>query len=97
MKNPTHQTDFNSTIDVTRIPKMNHVPDLLKLFVAEVIRSLLKQISISQALFAASRGIFLMPLQFGLAVATDKRLASKWLNTYVMYAYVITMLPVRSY
>ena len=76
---------------------MNHVPDLLKLFLAEVIRSLLEQISISQALFGASRARFLMSLQFGLAVATDKRLASKWLNTYVMYTYVITMLPVRSY
>lgn len=81
IKNHTHQTDFYPTIDDIRNSNNDHVPDLLKLFVAEVIKSPLKQISISQALFAASKARSLMPLQFGLAVATDNRLASKWLNT----------------
>ena len=81
IKNHTHQTDFYPTIHDIRNPNNDHVPDLLKLFVAEVIKSPLKQISISQAHFAASKARSLMPLQFGLAVATDNRLASKWLNT----------------
>ena len=36
---------------------------------------------VSLAISAAARTRSLMPLQFGLAVATDNRLASKWLNT----------------
>ena len=71
IKNPTHHTDFYSTIDGIRGSKHDRVPDLLKLFVAEVLKSPLKQISISQAIFAASKARSLMPLQFGLAVTTD--------------------------
>ena len=52
-----------------------------KLFVSKTIKSPLKQMSISQAISAAARTRSLMPLQSGLAVATDNRLASKWLNT----------------
>ena len=81
MKNRTVQTDFYPIIDDIRNSNKDHVPDLLKLSVAEVLKSPLKQISISQALFAASKARSLIPLQFGLAVATDNRLASKWLNT----------------
>ena len=46
-----------------------------------MIKFPLKQMSVSQAISAAARTRSLMPLQFGLAVATDNRLASKWLNT----------------
>ena len=58
-------------MDDIRNSNNDHVPDSLKLFVAEVIKSPLK----------ASKARSLMPLQFGLAVATDNRLASKWLST----------------
>ena len=81
IKNHTHQTDFYPTINGNRNSNNGHVPDLMELFVAEIIKSPLKQISISQVLFAASEARSLMSLQFGLAVATDNRLASKWLNT----------------
>ena len=36
---------------------------------------------VSQAIFAASRATSLIPLQVGLAIATDNRLALKWLNS----------------
>ena len=62
IKNHTHQTDFYPTIDDIRDSNNDHVTDLLKLLVAEVIKSPLKQISISQALFAASKARSLMPL-----------------------------------
>ena len=81
IKNQKHQTDFYPTINNIRNSNNDHVPDLLKLFVAEVIKSPLKQVSISQALFAVSKARSLMPLHFGLAVASDNRLALKWLNT----------------
>ena len=61
------------------------MPDLLELFVAEVIKPSLKQISISRALFAASGEGSLMPLQFGLVLAADSRLASKWLDIMAEY------------
>ena len=55
IKNPIDQTDFYPTIDDIRNSNNDHAPDLLKLFVSEVIKSPLKQISISQALFGASK------------------------------------------
>ena len=67
----TYQTDLYLTIDSMRDSNNDHVPDLLKLFVAEVIKSSLKQISIFPALFAASKSGSLMPFPFGLAAAAD--------------------------
>ena len=67
----TYQTDLYLTIDSRRDSNNDHVPDLLKLFVAEVIKSSLKQISIFPALFAASKAGSLMPFPFGLAAAAD--------------------------
>lgn len=67
----TYQTDLYLTIDSMRDSNNDHVPDLLKLFVAEVIKSSLKQISIFPALFAASKAGSLMPFPFGLAAAAD--------------------------
>ena len=87
IKNHKHQTDFYPTIDGIRNSNNDHVPDLLKLFVAEVIKSPLNSPSISQALFAASKVRSLMPLQFGYVVATDNRLASKWLNAILSVSY----------
>ena len=59
----------------------NHVPELLEFFVNEIVRSPVKQNSVSQTIFLATRPRTLMPLQFALAVATDNHIASKWLNT----------------
>ena len=57
------------------------VPRLLQVFVNELIKSPLKQRSIGQTLFTGVRPRSIMPLQFGLSVAVDNRLASIWLNT----------------
>ena len=58
IKNHTYQTDLYLAIDGIRDSNKDHAPDLLKLFVAEVIKSSLKQILIFQALFAASKARF---------------------------------------
>ena len=50
------------------------------MFVGELIKHPVKQASISQAIVAGAQPKSIMPLQFGLAVAVDNRLASKWLN-----------------
>ena len=52
-----------------------------KLIYISLSMTLLKQISVSHDFFTTSKAISLMPLQIGLAVASDNRLASKWLNT----------------
>ena len=62
----------------------NQIPKLLAIFIDELIRSPIKQMSISQALFNATRPRAVMPLQFGLAVCTDNRIGSKWLNTLLL-------------
>ena len=56
------------------------VPHLLQVFINELVKSPVKQLSLSQALFTATRPRSIMLLQYGLAVAVDNRLASKWLN-----------------
>ena len=58
IKNHTHQADLYLAIDGIADSNNDHVPDLLKLFVAEVIKSSLKEISIFQALFTASKARF---------------------------------------
>ena len=70
IKNHKHETNFYPNTDNIGDSSNENVSDLLKLYVAEMIKSPLKQISISQAIFAASRTRSVMPLQFGLAVAT---------------------------
>ena len=59
---------------------INLIPDLLKTFVNELIKSPVKQMSISQAIVAAAKPRAIMPLLFGLALATDNLIGSKWLN-----------------
>eukprot|EP00794_Sanderia_malayensis_P002755 gene2755-3185_t len=59
----------------------NQIPNLLAVFIDELVRSPIKQMSISQALVAATRPRTIMPLQFGLAVCADNRIGSIWLNT----------------
>ena len=55
----------------------NHVPELLEFFVNEIVRSPVKQNSISLIIFSATRPRSLITLQFALAVATDNGIASK--------------------
>ena len=66
---------YPSTDDI--LDTKDHVPELLKFFVNEIVRSPVKQNSISQTIFSATRPRSLMPLQFALAVATDNCIASK--------------------
>ena len=53
------------------------VSHLLQVFINELVKSPVKQLSLSQALFTAARPRSIMPLQFGLVVVVDNRLASK--------------------
>ena len=57
----TYQTDLYLTIDSMRDSNNDHVPDLLKLLVANIIKPPVKQIPISQAFFSASGARSLMP------------------------------------
>ena len=81
IKNHEHITEYYPSIEDIQDTTKCHVPVLLKKFVDELIKHPLKQASVSQAIFAGARPRSIMPLQFGLAVATDNRLASKWLST----------------
>ena len=80
IRNFDHLTRTYPSTDNIRYIK-NHVPELLEFFVNEIVHSPVKQNLISQTIFSATRTRSLMPLQFALAVATDNRTASKWLNT----------------
>ena len=80
IRNFDHSTSTYPSTDNIRYIK-NHVPELLEFFVNEIVHSPVKQNLISQTIFSATRTRSLMPLQFALAVATDNRTASKWLNT----------------
>ena len=80
IRNFDHSTRTYPSTDNILYTK-NHVPELLDFFVNEIVHSPVKQNLISQTIFSATRPRSLMPLQFALAVATDNRIASKWLNT----------------
>ena len=80
IRNFDHSTSTYPSTDNIRYIK-NHVPELLEFFVNEIVHSPVKQNLISQTIFSTTRTRSLMPLQFALAVATDNRIASKWLNT----------------
>ena len=76
-----HESDATTypTSEDIRSP-VNQTPDLLELFLSGLFASHIKISTISQAIFAATRPRLIMPLQFGLAVATDNEIGSKWLN-----------------
>ena len=57
----------------------------------------MKQESIAQALFSATRPRSIMPLQFALAVATDSRIGSKWMNNLLFKLGFITVLAMTRY
>ena len=76
-----HELESNVYPSMDDIAKgINLIPDLLKTFVNELIKSPVKQMSISQAIVAAARPRTIMPLLFGLAISTDNLIGSKWLN-----------------
>ena len=80
IKNFEHDnTQYPTTTDILNTSNQC-VPEHLKLFVNELIKAPLKQISISQVIFSAARPrSSLMPLLFALAVSSDNQLSSKWL------------------
>lgn len=76
-----HELESNVYPSMDDIAKGNNlIPDLLKTFVNELVKSAVKQMSISQAIVAAARPRTIMPLLFGLAISTDNHIGSKWLN-----------------
>ena len=56
----------------------NALPHLLEAFLKELVKSPIKQKSLSEAIYSATRPRSFIPLQFELDV--DNHLASKWLN-----------------
>ena len=79
IKNYAHETGTYPAADY--ISSGNDcVPHLLQVFINELVKSPVKQFSLSQVLFTATRPRSIMPLQCGLAAAVGNRLASKWLN-----------------
>ena len=84
IKNYTHETDFYPTIDDIKNTENEFVPLALQTFIKELVKSPVRQNYLSQAIFATSRPRTVMPLLFGLAVAADNRMSTKWLNN-VLY------------
>ena len=80
IKNHAHETDFYPTVYDIKNTENEFVPLALQTFNKELVKSPVKQNYLSQAIFAASRPRTVMPLLFGLAVAADNRMSSKWLN-----------------
>ena len=83
MKNYEHEIDFYPSSDEILNTGSNHVPHVLKMFMDELVRAPLKQIAIYQPIISATRPKSVMPLQSGLAVAVDNRLASKWQHSTI--------------
>ena len=80
IKNHEHVTDVYPTTDLIKDKENSSLPSTLKAFIGELVKVPIKQLSLTQAIFAACRPRTVMPLQFGLTVAVDNHLASKWLN-----------------
>ena len=76
-----HELESNVYPSMDDIAKGNNlIPDLLKIFVNEIIKSPVKQMSISQAIVTAARPRAMMALLFGLAIFIDNLIGSRWLN-----------------
>ena len=76
----THETDFYPTgpaIDNLKKTENEFIPFSLQIFIKELVQLPVKQNSLSQTIFAASRPRAVMPLPFGLAVVSDNRMSSK--------------------
>ena len=68
------------TTDFIKNKENSSVPSTLKTLIGELVKVPIKQLSLTQAIFVICRPRTVMPLQFGLAVAVDNQLASKWFN-----------------
>ena len=71
IKNHTRETDFYPTTDDTMNNDNKFVPLALQTFIKELLKSPVKQNSLSQAIFAVSRPRTVIPLLFGLTVAAE--------------------------
>lgn len=80
IRNYDHKTDVYPSIDEDLAASKKNVPPLLGVFINALIKSPLKQMSISEAVFSAARARTITPLQLGLAVTADNEFASKKLN-----------------
>ena len=81
IKNHNHVTNFYPNIDENFTATNENVPNLLRTFISELIKLLLKQNSISESIFAATCPRTLMLIQLGLASFADNEFASKRLIT----------------
>ena len=72
----------------------NYVLKQLETFIFELVKTPMKEVSISQAIFSTTRPRSIILLLLGLAVATDNRLASKWINilTWVLVEFSLFFL-----
>ena len=74
-------TNVYPNIDENFTATNENVSSLLRVFVVELIKLLLKQNSSLEAIFATTRPRILMPFQLGLTFAVDYEFASKRLIT----------------
>ena len=61
------------------LPENEFVPELLKMFIKELVKSVIKQTTITQTLFSSTKPRIVTPANFGLAVSGDNCLGSKWM------------------
>lgn len=76
-------TDVCPTADFIKDKKSSSVPNILKAFIGKLAKVPIKQLSLTQATFAACPVRTAMPLQYVLAVTVDKHLISKSFNNTV--------------
>ena len=76
-------TDVCPTADFIKDKKSSSSPNILKAFIGKLAKVPIKQLSLTQATFAACPVRTAMPLQYVLAVTVDKHLISKSFNNTV--------------
>jgi len=83
LKEAIKNHDLDSTVypssDDIKNPT-NQIPSLLTLLLNGLFSSPIKEMTLSQAIVAATRARTVMPLQFGLAIYADNHIGSKSLN-----------------
>ena len=76
-------TDVCPTADFIKDKKSSSLPNILKAVIGKLAKVPIKQLSLTQATFAACPVRTAMPLQYVLAVTVDKHLISKSFNNTV--------------
>ena len=74
-----HKTESYPTVDDIASPENEFVPELLKVFIKELVESPMKETTITQTLFSSAWPHSVTPLNFGLAVSVDNCPGSKWM------------------